>query len=123
MSFINHVEIPVLDFKKAKKFYGGIFGWTFQDVPEMDYVLWHATDRPHGGFVRVKKMPKKSTVNIYFEVQDIEALLKLVKKGRGKVLKPKFPVGTMGWMAQFSAPDGCVLYLWQNAPKQDQPAQ
>ncbi len=121
MSAIGHIEIPVLDFRKAKKFYGNIFGWTFRDIPDMDYVLWYAAERPHGGLLKVKKMPKKSVVNVYIMVDDIDATLKLVKKSRGKVLTTKMQVGSMGWMAQFAAPDGCVLYLWQANQAAPQP--
>lgn len=31
MHDIVHVEIPVKDIKRAKAFYGAVFGWTFQD--------------------------------------------------------------------------------------------
>jgi len=116
MHGVGHVEIPTTDFKKAKKFFEKTFGWTCQDVPEMAYVLFHAGAPPHGGFYLVKKMPKKGQVNIYIEVEDINAKLKEIRKARGKVLVKKTAVGTMGWMAQFSTPDGCYLSLWQSAP-------
>ncbi len=116
-----HVEIPTTDFKKAKNFFGKIFGWTFQDIPDMEYVLFQAPTPPHGGFFRVKSMPKKGQVNIYLDVEDIDAKLKEIRKARGKVIKKKTAIGTMGWFAQFSTPDGCILFLYQNAPQAEQP--
>lgn len=116
MHGVGHVEIPTTDFKKAKKFFEKTFGWTFQDVTEMDYVLFHAGAPPHGGLYLVKKMPKKGQVNVYIEVEDIGTKLKEIRKARGKVLVKKTAVGTMGWMAQFCTPDGCFLSLWQSAP-------
>ncbi len=121
MHGVGHIDIPTTDLKKAKKFFEKTFGWTFRDVPEMDYVLFRAGAPPDGGFYRVKKMPKKGQVNIYIEVEDIDAKLKEIRKARGKVLVKKTPVGTMGWMAQFSTPDGCYLSLWQSAPKAAEP--
>jgi predicted enzyme related to lactoylglutathione lyase len=65
----------------------------------------------------VKKMPKRPQVNVYIEVDDISAKLKEIKKAKGKVLMKKEKVGTMGWRGKFETPDGCVLCLWQPAPK------
>jgi uncharacterized protein len=117
MHGVGHVEIPTLDFKKAKKFFGTLFGWTFTDIPEMDYVTFRAGTPPHGGLYKVKKMPAKGQVNIYIEVEDIDAKLKEIRKVRGKVLVKKSAVGDMGWFAQFATPDGCYLSLWQTAPQ------
>ena len=122
MHNFGHIEIPTTNLKKAKKFYGNVFGWTFQDLPEMDYVLFQAGSGPNGGFYRVKKMPKKGQVNVYITVEDINAKLKEIKKAKGKVLVKRTEVGSMGWYAQFATPDGCHLSLWQTVPKQsDQP--
>lgn len=120
MHGFGHVEIPTLDFKKAKKFFGTLFGWTFQDYPEMEYVVFRAGTEPGGGFYKVKKMPKKGQVNVYIEVEDIDAKLREIRKARGKVLVKKTSIGEMGWFAQFATPDGCFLSLWQTARKEPQ---
>ena len=49
MNGFGHIEIPTTNFKKAKKFYGTVFGWSFEDVPDMDYVLFKAGTQPNGG--------------------------------------------------------------------------
>jgi predicted enzyme related to lactoylglutathione lyase len=116
MNSIVHVEIPTTDFKKAKNFFGKVFGWTFQDFPDMKYVIFQAPAPPHGGFYLVQSMPKKGQVNIYLDVDDIDVKLKEIRKARGKVIRKKTAIGTMGWSAQFTTPDGCSLYLFQNAP-------
>lgn len=121
MHGFGHIEIPTTNLRKAKKFFGNVFGWTFTDVPDIDYVLFRAGDPPNGGFYEVKKMPKKGQVNVYIEVEDIDAKLKEIKKAKGKVLIKKTPVGGMGWMGQFATPDGCYLSLWQAGPKKDEP--
>ncbi len=117
MHRFGHVSIPTTDFKKAKKFFGNVFGWTFEDLPEIEYVLFRSDSPPNGGFYRVKKMPKKGQVNVFIEVDDIDAKLKEIKKAKGKVLVKKTEVGSMGWMAQFATPDGCYLSLWQAIPQ------
>ncbi|HTO94792.1 MAG TPA: VOC family protein [Bacteroidota bacterium] len=121
MHGFGHIEIPTTNFKKAKKFFGTVFGWTFQDVPDMDYVLFRAGAKPNGGFYELKKMPKKGQVNVYIEVGDIAGKLKQIKKAKGKVLVKKTDMGAMGSWAQFATPDGCVLCLWQPAMKASKP--
>ena len=117
MNGFGHIEIPTTNLKKAKKFFGAVFGWTFQDVADMDYVLFRAGSQPNGGFYELKKMPKKGQVNVYIEVDDIPVKLKEIKKAKGKVLVKKTDMGAMGSWAQFATPDGCILCLWQAAPK------
>jgi uncharacterized protein len=120
MHGFGHIEIPTTDFKKAKKFFGNIFGWTFEDIPDMDYVTFRAGAQPNGGFYWVKSMPKKGQVNVYIEVEDIDAKLKEIRKARGKVLMKKTSIGSMGWIAQFSTPDGCFLSLWEAVHSDEQ---
>lgn len=121
MHGFGHIEIPTTNLRKAKKFFGNVFGWSFTDVPDIDYVLFRAGNPPNGGFYEVKKMPKKGQVNVYIEVEDVDAKLKEIKKAKGKVLVKKTTVGDMGWMGQFATPDGCYLSLWQTAPRKDEP--
>jgi hypothetical protein len=118
MNGFGHIEIPTTNFARAKKFFGAVFGWTFDDIPDMHYVVFHAGTRPNGGFFLVKKMPKKGQVNVYIEVEDIDATLKAIKRVRGKVVTKKSEIPAMGWWAQFATPDGCLLFLWQAPPQQ-----
>lgn len=113
----GHIEIPTTNVEKAKKFFGTVFGWTFTHVPDIDYTLLHTNKHPNGGFELVKRIPKKGQVNVYIEVEDIDETLKAIRKARGKVLLKKTAVGSMGWRAQFSTPDGVILCLWQVAQR------
>ena len=117
MNTIVHFELPAADAGRAKGFWSGVFGWTFQELPGTTYLLFRAGSPPNGSFYLVKRMPKKGQVNVYVEVDDIDAKLKEIRKARGKVLLKKTAVGTMGWMAQFATPDGCFMSLWQSAPR------
>jgi len=121
MHGFGHVSIPTTNVKKSKKFFDAVFGWTFKEVEAIDYTMFHAGARPNGGFYLEKKMPKRGQVNVFIEVEDIDAKLKEIKKAKGKVLVKKTKSGAMGWFAQFATPDGCMLSLWQSAPHE--PAQ
>jgi uncharacterized protein len=114
MHYFGHVQIPTTDFKKAQKFFGKLFGWTFQEMPDAKYLLFRPERQPNGSFYLTKKMPKKGQVNVYIQVQDIDAKLKEIKKARGTVVTRKTQVGDMGWFAQFTTPDGCTLSLWES---------
>jgi uncharacterized protein len=115
MHAFGHIEIPTTNIDKAKKFFGAVFGWTFTHLTDIDYTQFHTGRHPNGGFVVLKSIPKKGQVQVYIETEDIDATLKAVKKARRTVLQKKSPVGAMGWLAQFSTPDGVVLSLWQPA--------
>jgi uncharacterized protein len=115
MHGFGHISIPTTNLRKTKKFFETVFGWTYKELEEIDYTLFVAGTRPNGGFYAVKKMPKKGQVNVFIEVEDIDAKLKEIKKAKGKILVKKTRSGDMGWFAQFATPDGCTLSLWQSA--------
>lgn len=117
MHRFGHIEIPTTNIKKSKKFFAGVFGWTFTEHPEIKYTLFHTGGHPNGGLELVKKMHKKGQVNVYIEVDDIDATLKEIKKAKGKIKEKKTAVKGMGSYAKFATPDGCILCLWQKTPQ------
>jgi hypothetical protein len=115
-----HVEIPTRDIKRAKAFYGKIFGWTFNDFSK-EYSLFQVPGGGVGGaFTKVKKVPARPAVQAYIEVKDVDGTLKQIRSARGKVLRPKTEVPNMGWFASFADNQGAVLFLWQAMPKPGQ---
>lgn len=115
MHQVTHLEIPAKDLKRAKGFYGKVFGWTFNDYGK-EYTLWSPPGGGVGGGIyKAKTIPTKSSVRAYIEVDNVDGKLKEIKAARGKVVQAKAEVPQMGWYAAFSDPQGCVLYLWQPA--------
>lgn len=120
MNGFVHVEIPTRDLKRAKAFYGKVFGWTFQDMGK-DYALFQVPGGGvGGGLYRVKKVPTKPVVQASVEVEDIDAKLKEIRSARGKALKPKAEIPNMGWWASFADNQGAVLFLWQSMRRPQQ---
>ncbi len=117
MHSFGHIEIPTTNLKRAEKFFGQLFGWQFKDYPEVKYAIFNTGAEPGGGLMIVKKIPKKGQVNVYINVESIDAKLKEIRKARGKVTLKRTPVGDMGFMASFLTPDGVAMFLWENAPK------
>ncbi len=117
-----HVEIPTRDLKRAKTFYGKIFGWTFQDYGK-GYTMISSGGTGIGALMRVKKVPTKPATQVYIGVADIDAKLKEIKQARGKVKTPKTEVPNMGWYAGFADNQGAVLFLWQRTDGSSQRTQ
>ena len=117
MNSIGHIEIPTTNFKKAKNFFGKLFDWKFEEVPEWNYMLFYAKKKPHGGFYLVKKIPAKQTTLLYIEVNSIEYKTVEIKKAKGKLLVPKTAIGKSGWWAKFETFDGFQFALWESSKK------
>ncbi|MEE8198215.1 MAG: VOC family protein [Thermoplasmata archaeon] len=115
---IVHIELPVKDRDRAKKFYGDLFGWKFQDVPEMDYTLFETANGPGGGlFVPQEGQFDKGALN-YILVDDIEAKSKEIEAAGGEVIGPTVEMPGRGWWAVFTDPEGTTLAIFQSAPPQ-----
>jgi predicted enzyme related to lactoylglutathione lyase len=123
MNPVIHFELPADNVDRAKKFYGDIFDWKVNDMPEMNYAIFITTEtdeksgpvKPgeiNGGLA--KRGQAITVPSFAISVPDIDVYLKKITAAGGKVLQPKTSVGGMGFMAYFSDPEGNVLSLWQN---------
>lgn len=127
MNKVVHFEIPVNDVKRAQDFYGRIFGWKINDIPNMDYTIVHTgpTDEKAGmlkepGFINGGMMKRsfgiKSPV-ITIDVEDIEEAINKVVSGGGRSIRGKTDVGDMGYSAYIEDTEGNIIGLWQNKPQ------
>ncbi len=113
---IVHVEYLSNDPDRTKRFYRDVFGWKFQDMPEMGYSTWEAPTRPGGGLMKTPEGQTPGVLN-YLLANDIEATLRRISAAGGAVLKPKQEIPGIGWWALFSEPGGTVTALYQNLPQ------
>ncbi len=122
---VVHFEIPASDFKKAKDFYSTVFGWKM-DMWGDEYLMATTTEvdknqtptEPggiNGGFY--KRPSKSAQPSIVVETDSIEKTLQAAEKAGGKATRKKSPIGDMGFMAEFTDPDGNEISLWENAKK------
>lgn len=101
LNTVNHVEIPVLELKKAKEFYEAIFEWKVDLEAMPNYGLVDHKDSASIGIFVVEKIPDHG-VNVVFEVEDIDQTLEEIKKAGGKVKREKFEIAPeVGYSAQF----------------------
>lgn len=113
-----HIEIPTMSVERAKRFYGKVFGWTFQDVPQLNYTLYQTKEGGLGGglFNPPPGIPRQ-IVN-YLLVNEIEPALAQIEEHGGRTVTGKMQVPGAGWFALAADPDGNVFGIWKNAPVQ-----
>ncbi|MFQ6127573.1 MAG: VOC family protein [Thermoplasmata archaeon] len=116
-SFV-HVEIPMRDKEKCKRFYSEVFGWKFEEVPETDYTLFEAPSPPHGGLY-VPEEGQPSGVLNYILVTSVDETLRKIEEAGGKIVLPKQEIPEVGWFALFEDPDGSVFALFKGMPKSE----
>ncbi|MFW9855500.1 MAG: VOC family protein [Candidatus Thorarchaeota archaeon] len=98
---VNHVEIPVLNLKKAKQFYESIFDWKVDTELMPNYGIVELENTASIGFFVVEKVPDHG-VNVVFEVEDINQKLGEIKQAGGSVLREKYEIAPeIGFSAQF----------------------
>jgi predicted enzyme related to lactoylglutathione lyase len=112
------VDLGTTDANAAKKFYGGLFGWTFDDQPSgpgMTYSMCKLGDEHVCALYTMDKamagMPPFWLS--YVTVEDADATAKKVAQNGGKVMKEPFDVMTFGRMAVITDPSGGSLAVWQ----------
>ena len=93
-----HYEIPAGDTAKAKEFWGGLFGWEFQEFPGSP-AEYHMTrfSETQGGAIYGADGDKRGT-RTYFDVDDINAGAARVAELGGEAGEA-MPVPSMGWFA------------------------
>ncbi len=123
MNSIIHFEIPSQDKERFKKFYGEVFGWTFIDMPEMNYTIVYTSE------IDENRMPKTAgAVNggmmsaeengglfpvLVIDVPNIDTHIEKLVQAGGEVIMPKHAVGNMGFYARFKDPEGVVMGIWE----------
>lgn len=110
-----HIEIPTSSPKNARKFYGNVFGWSFREIPELNYVLFTAGDGSIGGGLWDPPPGVPRMITNYVSVDDLDEMVEKVKSQGGKLVHPKSQVPGAGCFALVADPDGNVFGLWQNA--------
>ncbi len=108
-----HIEFSSRDRAESAKFYGDVFGWEVQDMPEMNYTTFDPGEPPGGGFNPVSDQVKAGDVTVYIGTDDIEASLAKIEAAGGKTVIPKSEIPDVGWFAFFSDPTGNVVALYK----------
>lgn len=110
---IVHIELSAKDREALGIFYTSLFGWKFEQIPDMNYAVFEAEDGPGGGLNPVSEQYPEGTVMVYVHTDDIDATLTRVDELGGQLTDPKQDVPGVGWIASFKDPSGNKLALLQ----------
>ncbi|HZD11757.1 MAG TPA: VOC family protein [Candidatus Binatia bacterium] len=104
---IVHVEISAQDRAKLADFYSEIFGWQFQDYPDMNYTTFTSGEGGvGGGYNPVQEDNPAGTIVVYIAVDDVQGTLDKIEECGGKTLVPPTEIPGVGTIAQFHDPTG-----------------
>lgn len=105
---------------KAKPFYLELFGWDKEDIPMGDgtsYTMMKLDGKDVVGLGpmqdEMKKMGIPSHWNNYIAVDDVDAMVALVKDNGGTVVAEPFDVFDSGRMMVIQDPTGANVAFWQ----------
>ena len=125
MDKVIFFEIPADNLERARKFYGTVFAWKMNEIPQMHYtqigtveadVLGVRGKPKEPGAINGGMLQRHDTVKspvIYINVKNIDEAAATLEQNGGKVIQPKAPVGNFGFAAYFSDTEGNVVGLWQ----------
>ena len=117
---ISWADLATSDQEGAKEFYGGMFGWEYEDMPAGEGVTYSmaklrgrtvAAISPQQADERKQGIPPHW--NVYVTVEDVDASARKVGEAGGQVLAGPFDVFDAGRMAVIADPAGAALCLWQ----------
>jgi predicted enzyme related to lactoylglutathione lyase len=104
----------------ATEFYGGLFGWEFEDVMPADSPMRYFMARIRGGDVgavgsQSGGQAAAAVWNSYVWVDDADAIAEKIRAAGGEVLMEPAAVGDAGRMGVFADPEGAAFSVWEAA--------
>ena len=114
------VDLATPDLASAKKFYGGLFGWTFRDIHlgKTDYAVASLDGRPVGGLVRRLAPPgehRRPGWLTFIAVRDVDAARRTALEHGAKVVYEPRSYPQRGRQAVLSDPQGAVFAVLASA--------
>ena len=120
---VVHFEVPYDDGERARRFYGDVFGWQIQSIPEMQYdivatgpVSDEGGPSEHGyvGGGMTARGGHVTQPVITIAVDDVTASLEKIRSSGGTAVGEPVVVGDMGVAAYFTDSEGNLMGLWQS---------
>lgn len=102
-------EVMGTDGEALRRFYGELFGWSFQTVEGMDYGMVPPDDAGIGGGIGTPPPGAPSYQTFYVSVEDVEAALAQAESlGATRMVGPmEVPGG--GTIGMFTDPEGHLI--------------
>jgi predicted enzyme related to lactoylglutathione lyase len=108
------VDLVTPDLASAKRFYSGLFRWTFRDihVGKTDYAVAFLDGRPVGGLLHQRVPPgeqRRPAWLAFIAVRDVDAAKRTALEHGAKVVKKPRSYLRRGRQAVFADPEGAVF--------------
>jgi predicted enzyme related to lactoylglutathione lyase len=105
--FVWH-DLVTRDLAAAKRFYGGMFGWTFEDAPggKGKYVFIRQNGKAIGGIAEVKQATNVSQWISHVSTEDVDGTAAKAAAAGGRVVVKPFAVGERARVAVLVDPQG-----------------
>jgi predicted enzyme related to lactoylglutathione lyase len=108
-----HVELSTQDLPKAKQFYGDLFDWKLEEVPQFHYTLIGVGEGVGGGMMAAPNPNVPSHWLPYVDVADINASSEKAKSLGANIIHGPMEVPDVGWICVLIDPTGAAIGLFQ----------
>jgi uncharacterized protein len=116
---LSHFAIHADDLDRARKFYSGVFGWTFHGFgggPMAEFCQIHDAAgnllAPLGAMQSRKFNAAPQPViglECSFAVTDVDAVARAVEANGGQIVMPKAAIPGVGWVVKFLDTEGNLV--------------
>ena len=116
---ICHFDIPAKDCEAAKEFYGGVFGWTFEEDEgsSEDWAISFGSETQPGPITGgiVPRSAPTQPIGCHFLVSSVDESSGKIQALGGVVFVPKTAVPGKGFYACCLDPEGNYFVIWESA--------
>ncbi|WP_413807768.1 VOC family protein [Streptomyces sp. OE57] len=108
-------DVLLSDLAAGRRFYGELFGWTFQEIATEYGTFTRALlgGKDVAGLVPKPDGRMPTVWNIYFAAQDAAATAVRIREAGGRVITPPVWIDEFCVMATAADPGGAVFGIWQ----------
>lgn len=107
------VDAQLPDLEAGKRFYGALFGWSFDEKAYNRFVPARLEGEPVAALAPKTDGRMPTVWTVYFATPDARALAARIKAGGGQIVIPPTQVDGLGTAALVADPEGAVFGLWQ----------
>lgn len=115
---VIHFEIHADDPGRCARFYETVFDWNIEKWGNEDYWLADTGEEPqagiHGGIMK-RRDPQGNVYNT-IQVRSVDEHCRLIERHGGKIVVPKMPIPTIGWLAYGKDTEGNIFGIMQPDP-------
>lgn len=117
MHKVIHFEFPSDDPARSIKFFGDLFGWTFNkwDVSQPYWIINAPDGEGIDGGMMKRNGPDHPITNV-IEVESVDAHIPKIEEAGGVIVVPKMAIPGVGYCAYFKDPDGHIWGIYHPDP-------